>query len=379
MKRLCKDIDITDIGLIQRAAYECLQKKFYRDDTARYLAEVSGESPETIKARIRAEGKASVYPIVDRACELIRQSLLDETVTLPPIWYREKIDGSSGKIRTIGIQNVKQQIYDYIAVEGLKPLLRRVGEYQCASIKGRGTLYGKNAIWQWTRNRKMRYFCKMDVRKCFESIDHGRMLDFLGRRIKNPKLMYLLRTLLASFRQGLDIGSYLSQHLCNLYMSILYHYIMEELYKTRRGKRNRLVQHCLIYMDDILILGTDRRNLKMAARQIVQKAAEMGLEIKPGYQVCDIRQTGIDMMGYKICHDRCIIRGRIFIRARRAFLKARKRMTVKMAKKCVSYYGYLKHTNSGRIIQRWKVRRTIRLCKEVVRNAGKICNAAAAG
>lgn len=379
MKRLCKDIDITDIGLIQRAAYECLQKKFYRDDTARYLAEVSGESPETIKARIRAEGKASVYPIVDRACELIRQSLLDETVTLPPIWYREKIDGSSGKIRTIGIQNVKQQIYDYIAVEGLQPLLRRVGEYQCASIEGRGTLYGKNAIWRWTRNRKMRYFCKMDVRKCFESIDHGRMLDFLGRRIKNPKLMYLLRTLLASFRQGLDIGSYLSQHLCNLYMSILYHYIMEELYKTRREKRNRLVRHCLIYMDDILILGTDRRNLKMAARQIVQKAAEMGLEIKPGYQVCDIRQTGIDMMGYKICHDRCIIRGRIFIRARRAFLKARKRMTVKMAKKCVSYYGYLKHTNSGRIIQRWKVRRTIRLCKEVVRNAGKIYSAAAAG
>ena len=379
MKRLCKDIDITDIGLIQRAAYECLQKKFYRDDTARYLAEVSGESPETIKARIRAEGKASVYPTVDRACELIRQSLLDETVTLPPIWYREKIDGSSGKIRTIGIQNAKQQIYDYIAVEGLKPLLRRVGEYQCASIKGRGTLYGKNAIWRWTRDKRMRYFCKMDVRKCFESIDHGLLLDFIGRHVKNPKLMYLLRTLLASFRQGLDIGSYLSQHLCNLYMSILYHYIMEELYKTRRGKRIRLVQHCLIYMDDILILGTDRRNLKMATRQIVQKAAEMGLEIKPGYQVCDIRQTGIDMMGYKVRHDRCIIRGRIFLRARRAFLRARKRMTVKMAKKCVSYYGHLKHANSGRIMRRWKVRRTIKICKEVVRNAGKICSTAAAG
>lgn len=224
----------------------------------------------------------------------------------------------------------------------------------------------------WVRNRDMRYFVKLDVRKCFESIDHNLLIEFLEKHIKNEKLIWLIKMLISSFERGLSISSYLSQYLCNLYMSILYHYIMEELYKTRRGKRTNLVRHCLIYMDDILLVGSQRRDMEMAVKRVVKKAEDMGLVIKPNYQVKPIDGNCIDMMGFKIYRTYTEIRGRIFLRVRRSFRRARKRITLRIAKKCISYYGYLKHTNSKRIIRRWKVKSTIKKCKGVIRNESKI-------
>ena len=178
-----------------------------------------------------------MYPFTEIAISEIQAEIIGGNVSFPQIWYREKIDGSSGKVRRIGIQNIKQQLYDYIAVEALEPLLKQIGEYQYASIKGRGTTKGKEVISRWIKNRDMRYFAKLDVRKCFESIDHGKMMEFLRRRVKNEPLLHLIETMLGSFERGLSIGSYLSQYLCNLYMSILYHEIKENMCRTRKGKR----------------------------------------------------------------------------------------------------------------------------------------------
>ena len=384
MKRLCKDVDITDRGLISRAVYACLNKKYKRNDTTEYLSKVTGVRREYIRCIYRRYGKIAMYPFTEVVISEAREEILRGNISFRPIWYREKVDGSSGKIRRIGIQNIKQQIYDYIAVEGLKPVLRRIGEYQYASIEGRGTTKGKEAISHWIRNRDMRYFVKLDVRKCFESIDHDKLMGYLRERVKNEPLLNLVDLLIGSFEHGLSIGSYLSQYLCNLYMSILYHEIKEHMYRVRRGKRGEkrvnLVRHCLIYMDDILLIGSRKRNLEKAVKLTVQKASEMGLQIKPNYQVRQIDGNCIDMMGFKIYRTHTEIRGRIFLRVRRSFRRARKELTLRISKKCLSYYGYLKHTNSRKIERKWKVKSILKKCKGVIRrNESKIFTTAAAG
>ena len=381
MKRLCKDVDITDRGLISRAVYACLNKKYKRKDTQKYLSQISGIEVKYIRCIYRRYGKPAMKPFVEIIITELQTEIVNDTISFPAIWYRDKMDKSSGKIRRIGIQNIKQQLYDYIAVEGLKPILKRIGEYQYASIKGRGTTKGKQAISRWIRNRDMKYFTKLDVRKCFESIRHDKLMEFLTRHVKNDKLLHLIKTLIGSFEHGLSIGSYLSQYLCNLYMSILYHEIKEKMYRVRRGKRGEkranLVRHCLIYMDDILLIGPRRRDLEKAAKLTQQKASEMGLQIKANYQVRQINGSNIDMLGYKIYRTHAEIRRRTFIRVRRAFKKARKHITGRIAKKCLSYYGYLKHTNSERIKRKWKVRKIIKQCKEMARSESKIfCSAA---
>ena len=184
MKRLCKDVDITDRDLIRRAVYACLQQKYKRNDVVRYFSKVSGLKENQIRCIYFRYGKEALYPIVEIVVSELQSEILNNTVSFPPIWYREKVDGSSGKIRRIGIQNVKQQLYDYIAVEGLRPVLKRIGEYQYASIKGRGTTKGKEVISRWLRDRRNQYFVKLDVRKCFESIDHGLLMEFLKQHVK---------------------------------------------------------------------------------------------------------------------------------------------------------------------------------------------------
>lgn len=373
-------MDITDRALISRAVYACLKNKYKRNDVTRYFARVSGLQENHIRCIYYRYGKKAIYPIVEIIISDLQEEIANKSISFPAIWYRDKIDGSSGKTRRIGIQNIKQQFYDYIAVEGLKPLLKRIGEYQYASIPGRGTTKGKQVISRWIKDRNMRYFVKLDVKKCFESIDHDLLIAFLEKHIKNDGLIWLVKTLIDSFEKGLSIGSYLSQYLCNLYMSILYHYIKEELYKTRRGKRINLVRRGFIYMDDILLIGSGKRDMRMAVKKIIQKADEMGLFIKRNWQIRSIDEVPIDMMGFKIYRTHTEIRGRIFLRVRRSFRMARKRLTIRTAKKCVSYYGYLKHTDSRRIQKKWKVKKIIKKCKGVIRrNESEIFTAAVAG
>lgn len=380
MKRLCKDVDITDRGLISRAVYACLDKKYKRNDVIRYFSQVSGLTENQIKYIYSRYGKKVLYPITEIIISELQEEIIRESVSFPEIWYRDKVDGSSGKIRRIGIQNIKQQLYDYIAVEGMKPLLKRIGEYQYASIPGRGTTKGKQVISRWIKDRNTRYFVKMDVKKCFESIDHILLIEFLKKHMKNKKLIWLIETLINSFERGLSIGSYLSQYLCNLYMSNLYHHVMEDLYKTRRGKRTNLVRHCLIYMDDILLIGSRKRDMEIAVKKIVQKADEMGLAIKRNWQIKSIDEVPIDMMGFKIYRTHTEIRGRIFLRVRRSFRMARKRLTFRIAEKCISYYGYLKHTDSRKIQKKWNVNKIIKKCKGVIRrNESKIFTSTATG
>ncbi len=354
-----------------------MDKKYKRNDVIKYLSHVSGIKENQIRYIQYRYGKRAMYPITEIIISDLQDEITHNNVHFPAIWYREKIDGSSGKVRRIGIQNIKQQLYDYIAVEGLNPILARIGEYQYASIKGRGTTKGKEVIYRWIQNRNMKYFVKLDVKKCFESIDHEKLMGFLKTRINNDMLLNLIQTLIESFECGLSIGSYLSQYLCNLYMSILYHCIKEELYKFRRGKRLNLAKHCMIYMDDILMIGSSQKDLEKATKFVIRKAKEMGLTIKDNYQIRKIDGNCIDMMGFKIYRTHVEIRGRIFLRVRRSFRRARKNIPLRIAKKCLSYYGYLKHTNSRKIERKWKVRETIKKCKGVIRRESKILTATA--
>lgn len=183
------------------------------------MSETSNLSVDKIKEKIINEGYSSISDIITSLAETLQKKIKERDYQFPPIWYSEKIDGSSQKLRRIGIQNIKQQIYDYIAVMGMDSFINRIGEYQCASIKERGQMYGIKSIQKWLRNKSIKYAGKCDIRKCYPSIDREKLMVFLSRHIENDLLLDLISHLIYSFEEGLSIGSYLSQFLCNLYLS----------------------------------------------------------------------------------------------------------------------------------------------------------------
>lgn len=146
MKRYCKNIDITDINFIRNAIWDCFEGKFKRRDCIRLASKYTNLSRLKLKRVVMVSGKIAYVDIVDKLSLEIQHELTNKELNLLDIWYREKSDPSNFKVRRIGIQDIKQQIYDYIAVEGLRPLFARIGEFQCASIKGRGQLMGANII-----------------------------------------------------------------------------------------------------------------------------------------------------------------------------------------------------------------------------------------
>ena len=376
---------------------ECFHDKWRRRDVAAFLGEyqTDGENLSTtaIREMILAD-KESVMYLVDRASEGLAREIRERNITLAEIEYSTRFDESSQKYREIGVESIKQQVYNYIAVNGLMELLvRKVGTYQCASIPGRGQVYGKRAIERWIRRNpeKTRHGAKADIRHCYPSINIDKLMSLLRKQVKNEDLLYLIDVLVHSYKQGLSIGSYLSQWLCNYFLSFAYRYVSQNCFKvqTRRGKvkRTRLYYKILFYMDDMLILGSRKADVKKTMQMLCKFLNdELGLTVKPNWKLFKVdyidkdgKHHGdcIDMMGYKIYRDHTEVRRSIFLRARRAYVKmmryASKGLVIpkKLAHKCISYYGWFKHSDSIYFMQKYSIKQLFHKSKRWVNKYDK--------
>ena len=317
--------------------------------------------------------------LINTVIEGIQQEIIEKKYVVKPIRYRYQVDKCNGKVRKIGIQDVKQQIYDYIAVYAMEELFRKkIGFYQCGALKNKGCEFGAKAIKKWVGNHDIRWGWQADIRHYYETIPKGKLKELLRRDVDNNDVIHLVFFLIDSFEGGLSIGSYLSQYLANYYMSYACHYVNEQAYKLRKhrnGAVNRvnLVSHALFQMDDILIVSKSLKDLKMAVKRFSSYVSEfLGLEIKETSKFIDLSVTYIDILGRKISRRSLTVRSSNFLRFRRTAKKVRKRVHKKkevplsLAKSYIGRYGAIKHSNTQRFQQRYHVPEDVKRCKEIV-------------
>lgn len=398
MKRYAKNINITDIDVIRKCIYDCLDGKWRRWETIKLLAAQGVLTKREVKQDVKYGEICRLDGSITVLANRISRDIAARDVELSRIVQKERRDENSGKVRMIGSETVLHQIYDYIAVYGITELCHaKIGPYQCACVPGRGQVYGKRAIEKWlsTDPDGTRYCVKCDIKKCYPSIDKDVLLRLLHRDIKNDTLLWLLELLLSKHDKGLSIGSCLSQYLCNYMLSYAYHYAEEQLAeeKTRRGKtvRIRLVKHTLFYMDDIVLFGSNKRHLRKGFelfREYLRN--ELHLEIKSGWRLFKVdyidangrrRGSVIDMMGYKIGRSYTTVRRRIFLRCRRRLENIRKRIRTnkpisrKLAASAVSLTGWLKNCNCYGFYMRYieTIRAAKRIISEYAKEGNKRC------
>lgn len=369
MKTYFKHADPTDLQTIERFSYEAMSGKLMRKDYSEFVAGYCSISAKEIRKRARAG--ITWYPEMEQALHWIAMDISARIrarrLDLPPVRYSERHDGMCRKVRKIGLMSVMQQLMEHVAVGCMEELwAAKYEHHQYASIRGRGQLKGARQILSWTKRGKTKYFVKLDIRKCFQSIKRETAMRWLGRDIgKNALLLWFVDELLKMHGDGLIIGSLLSQFLCNYFMSYAYRYVMG-LHKERRGKSVKLVSCALFYMDDILLTGPDRRNLVMAVRKLIRYMRDgFGLTIKATWNVRRHADAPIDMMGYVItAKGRLKIRRRVFLRARRCFRKVwrgdRTRLTLY---RIGAYFGYFK---AARIRRLRPARRTDPACINIL-------------
>lgn len=299
----------------------------------------------------------------------VAREIAERRLRFEPIHRCEHAEPTNGKVRTIGVESVKQQLVDYVVVHCCREFLdARAGYYQASSVKGKGAVFAMKTIRRWVSGGgPSMFFVKMDVRKCYPSTSHDVVRRIFRKHIASEDVLYCVDRLLGTYTGGgLEIGSYFSLRAEMLVLSYAYHYV-ESLHKERRGKRRQLVAHQLWYMDDVLLMGQDKRDLRMAARSLAKyMKKELGLEIKP-WKICRVGEDEpIDMAGYVVRPSHVEVRAGTFLRGMRAFRRFNRRPGLKRARRVTSYMGYFKHADCQSLIERRDMHATMRAARRYV-------------
>lgn len=356
MKTYCKHSRITEPEFVRDCIERFLKGKRSRRDVSDFLRR--HHDLDLLSRQIADEIRRGEYSFV-------------------PIRYFRRVEPISGKIRIIGRESIRHQIYDYVCGTALMPLFRaKVGRWQTASIPGRGIADAHRAIRKWVREPSSKAFVKLDVRKCYPSISREVLKRLLSRDVGDKRLLDLTFHLIDRYAgdDGLNIGSYLSQWLANYYPSYAYHYCERHLNKERVNRRTgetttrRLVTHLLFYMDDILLVGRSKRDLTIAVKRIRAYLHDtLRLEIHPTWNVKHVGVEPIDMVGFTFYPDHTGVRAGIFLRARRSFRRyARNPTSLRLAYRCASYYGWLKNSDSIQYRRRNDVDQIVRRARNTV-------------
>lgn len=187
------------------------------------------------------------------------------------------------------------------------------------------------------------YILKMDVKKYFQSINKVKLLEIISKKIKDKKVMWLLREIVFSVKDevGIEIGNYTSQIFANIYLNELDKYIKHKL----------KIKYYYRYMDDSVIFVRTKEEATYTLRKIKEVLKnELYLELNQKTQVFKSKQ-GVNFCGYKINEYRIKIRdkGKKKLKKKIKNLKIKIKngeLTSKEAQKYIcGHLGYIKYAN----------------------------------
>lgn len=185
-----------------------------------------------------------------------------------------------GKVRYIESPKIRDRVVQkLITKEILLPYLTKPLIYDnYASLKGKGTTFARKRVEIMLRRFLRKYgndgyALLIDIKHYFPSIDHGILKSMVHDRIKEPKeIMDLIDYIIDTSSHsdvGLNLGSEAPQIFAIYYLSPVDTYI-----KTVRG-----IKYYGRYMDDMIILGHTKEELKSLLEDIKAQLAKLKLEI----------------------------------------------------------------------------------------------------
>ena len=423
----CKDINITDTETIKPWVWDCCMRHKKRHDFRKMFIQFGMSRKEYEQALITHDKEKFTEAINNIAAEAVRR-IQCKDLQLPPVRIRIKEDTTTFKLRAIGIEYPIHQIFDYIAVYSSMEIFKhRMVKEQCSSIPGRGQIYGLNMIKRFIMNdnqsreyaekhnvpydQKCKYFVKLDLEKCYPSADRDRFLELFKNDCGNEDILWLWQQLLAShsvpldnisvddglitktgltrdelilktlpkivdgFYGGFIIGALPSQWACQYMISFIYRYA-----KSLHDKRgNQCVKHMVLFMDDMLLTGSNKSKLKTAVRSIIEyTATELHWKMKCNWDVRSIDEFDIDMMGFVIMSDGSVkIRDRNFIHSRRLAIRFNRsgEINPQFAKRALAYKGFYKYQNTMQVGNDMRIWKLFKAAEHIVSEDDKRRNA----
>lgn len=193
-----------------------------------------------------------------------------------------------------------------------------------ACIKGRGIHKCLKDVKKALNNDRggTRYCLKMDIKKFYDNVNHDSLKNIIRYKIADEQMLRLLDKIIDSNGnvKGLPIGNFTSQYFANLYLAYFDHFVKEDL----------KVKYYYRYMDDIVILHSDKNNLRYLLDMMgLYLGSQLKLEIKENWQIFPVDSRSIDFVGYKNNHHGVLLRKSILKRFYKKYVKISSKHDVK--------------------------------------------------
>ena len=274
-----------------------LHDKVYDDRNLRAAwkqVEENGGAPGLSGTTIEEYSKA-----IDKKLTGLAQALSDETYRARPIrrkWI-PKTDGS-GQQRPLGIPEVEDRVAQAAIVRVIEPIFE--GKFFEGSYGFRPERGALNALEQLEREitTGRPYLVDADIRNCFGSIPHDRLMEEIGKEISDPKLLRLIRQFVEADiveevtrwtpEEGTPQGAVLSPLLANIFLHEFDRQMLLAGYKVIR------------YADDFVVTGATQDEAEGARKKAEEVLASMGLQLHPQKtRVVDTRVSRFQFLGYE--------------------------------------------------------------------------------
>ena len=245
-----------------------------------------------------------------------------------PLPVRERTipkPGGSGKVRRLGIPTVTDRVVQAALKLVLEPIFE--ADFEPVSYGFRPLRRAHDAIAEihYYGTHGYRWVLDADIEACFDSIDHTALLDRVRRRVKDKRVLGLVKAfckagVLTETGQnqatltGTPQGGILSPLLANIALSALDEHVMapwkpggtmstrgRRAHRRRYGRPNwRIVR----YADDFVVLvdstGDTEGDVARLREEITDMLAPLGLRLSAAKTRIVHMSEGFDFLGFRI-------------------------------------------------------------------------------
>ena len=140
------------------------------------------------------------------------------------------------------------------------------------------------------------YVLKADVKSYFDTVNHRILLGILGKRIKDERVMWLIKRILDNHKgentnKGMPLGNLTSQFFANVYLHELDQFVKHKL----RAK------YYIRYVDDFVILHQSRKVLEEYKEQTdVFLREKLDLKLHPDKSQVLKLEKGVGFLGFRV-------------------------------------------------------------------------------
>jgi RNA-directed DNA polymerase len=228
----------------------------------------------------------------------------------------------SGKVRKLGIPTVTDRVVQAALKLVLEPIFE--ADFMPVSYGFRPRRRAQDAIAEIHHfgSKGYRWVLDADIEACFDSISHAALMDRIRRRIKDKRVLALVKAFLKAgiltepgdhedTRTGTPQGGILSPLLADIALSVLDEHLMAPWQPggdmSTSHRRMRLRAHgsatwrVVRYADDFVVLINGDQGHAHAIREDVARAlAPMGLRLSAAKTSVAHMSDGFDFLGFHI-------------------------------------------------------------------------------